>query len=171
LTTARKGAARAPRRSTTWIEENADTIVATGALHGETLVNVPGNFSLVRSTITRILLTVVFEASAAEVAGDALRLDFGIAILSSDAVAASALPDPSTSTPDSGMWLLRDMAELVLIATVRDPRSTMRMTYDLKGQRILRQDNVVQLILKNTDISGAADMALRVMSRVLVKLP
>ena len=152
----------------TWIEANANTPITTGAQHGETLLDVPTRPHLIRATITRILLSFYMDPGL-EAIGDASRLDYGIALLSSDAVAAAALPDPEG--PDSGMWLMRDMRVLAVHSTTFDQRQLVLMQYDLKSQRVLRQDQTLQLVLKDLPLVGTIAWTLRMMSRVLVKLP
>ena len=151
-----------------WVESNSSAGLASAAQHGETLLNVPTRPELIRATITRTLLTVVFVIDS-ETAGDSARLDFGIAIVDSDAVAANALPDPGT--PDSGMWLFRDMDIISAISGARDPRAHVRVKVDLGSQRILRQSQVVQLITDNASVVGVPAITQFVMSRILVKLP
>ena len=162
---------RAQRRKVQWHERNPESSIAGGGIAGLTLLDIPTQPALVRSTITRTLLTIVFDLGADETVGDSVRLDYGIAILSSDAVAAASLPDPNGSPPDAGMWLFRDMREVIAISTGRDPRQLVTVQYDLGSQRILRQDDVVVLVVENTTLVGAMSMDVRVMCRMLVKLP
>ena len=155
-----------------WVEKNADAPIVSGAQHGETMVDVPTNLALTRATVTRTILTLIFDPGGVESVGESFRVDYGICILSSDEIAAMVLPEPSgvdPDTPNSG-WLLRDMRQVSVVSSAQDPRQETLVTYDLKSQRILRQGQTMQLIVNMTNVSGSVPMTLHMMSRVLVRL-
>ena len=111
---------------------------------------------------------VSFIMNAAEAAGDLFRVDYGMAMLSSEAATAG----PDIDTTDEGDYLLK--AHCLIgkeVASITTGRDVVRTVHDLKGMRKLERQRGVRLLVNGTNVTGSGGFQAFGVVRFLCKLP
>ena len=126
-------------------------------------------------TVMRFLGEYTMSPSSAPVAGDAVRITIGMAVLATDVVSvgASAFPDPEEE-PEFP-WLYWASHPLIFADTSLDPSTasgSVRHTFDIRSMRKLNPRQSIALAVQYADVVGtpAIHVALGGI-RVLVALP
>ncbi len=161
---------RAARRRNVWTEVNFSTNVASNTQVGVDLMT---NFigSSAGFTLVRTIMTLHMFIPAGETAGEVVRMDYGASLVSSDAVGASAFPDPAV-VPDQVSWVVRDVEVVGAISAAEDPRAFRTVRYDLSSARKMGQgSDRLFLIFNNVLENGAALVRVLGMARLLLKAP
>ena len=139
-------------RTPWWHDELVNTAIASGA---QGIRDVMGNLSQDEtrgSTIVRVILDLDISASPTNGVIGTQMVDIGLGVVSEDAFAASAVPDPSTETdrPPRG-WLFRTRCVIY-----DDIDRTIKGTVckgDFRGKRRL-DAGILALILNNEARDG-----------------
>ena len=122
---------RAPKRRGVWID---DEINETVTLADQTVVQLD-NLLLPEFkkgvTLVRLILELVCVAITA---GAGSRLHAGITIVTQDAFAALAIPEPGDSG-DEVSWLWRQIGKPVFTSVVNDSSQSVTVSRDLKSKR------------------------------------
>ena len=157
------------RRSRRWLSMagSADEILAAAT----------GLQSIVPFTTPETIVRMMGGGSlgpseTAPVAGDAARITLAIGVVTSDAatLGATAMPDPANEAAFSWLWW-KDFS-LKFNSTSVDPSnqaSSVRFSFDVKSQRILRPNQSLVFISQYTDIAGTPPVQLMLdLTRILV---
>ena len=117
-------------------------------------------------TVTRTILDLRMRNDS--VAQDT-ELAWGITTVNGDAVSAAAFPDPDDQS-DRVSWLIRGRL-MGNADSLSDTSQWQRDQYDLRAQRVLRDERQeLHLILHNSS-GGAAARSYAVFARVLMRMP
>ena len=157
-------------RRTSWEDLVADIIVTSGAQQDVDLLNNLSDDESRGLTVTRVIGTIhMFSGTIAGAWGKQI-LDMGIGVVSVDAVAANAFPDPNLSQdqpPRGWLWRGQEMPEQNGVGT----RIVKTIHFDVHGQRRLEAGRLM-LIINSTGGTGTAfTTEMRVLMRSLLLLP
>ena len=135
-----------------WIDSLLDSAIASG---GQVIPSLLGALTQINTrgiTIERVILDLWIIPSMLAGTNAAQILDVGIGVVTQDAVAAGAVPDPNTSAdrPARG-WLYR--TRCLIIDSNIEPLPAVRCTGDFRGKRKL-DDGELVLVGNNTASQG-----------------
>ena len=165
---------RGPRRRMRWIEiTRAQHTPGAGSQSTQDLLfsftgGVPTE--LRGHTLARIILQVSMYAEIAEATGDAIRLDYGVAMVSDEASVGAAFPDPAG--PDAIPWILRDHRIVVDSGATLEQRDVTYVMYDVAvGRKFLDDSTHLRLVIDNSTVIGGGLASFHTGGRVLLWMP
>ncbi len=156
-----------------WLPINGSTVVMTA--NGTTL----GNFVDFTGpgTILRMIGEYIITSTGAITAADAARISVGIALLSSDALAAgsASVPDPGEEPEYPWLyWKDHPMRWAKALSTTISGDSTaavVRAVYDIRSMRKFKEREGLGFVVQYTDLAGTPPVTLIAgKTRVLVGL-
>jgi len=156
-----RGRSRSNARYQWFQRQNADltTIVAGGTA----LVNLLSSISAEANlgiTVVRMLLRLTVSAAAAQAV---TQFGHGVIIVTRDAFAAGALPEPAT---DEQQWYLNDGDQVEFSTGGSEWKD---YTYDIRSARRIRSANSLPIhVMENTD--SAESLRYNIFSNLLVRL-
>ncbi len=157
-------------RRTKWSDRVTNDSISSGA---QSLFNLMGSLDIdERQGITTIRFIIHLFGLATVTSGaiGVQKVDFGIGLVSSDSLAASAVPDPLTNTARPvGGWLWRDTIPVLDDSTHSMP--PIEIKYDIRTGRKMQGGELI-MIVNNTPVSGTAfSVRLVGVIRILFLLP
>ena len=158
------------KRRTRWIDSLIGQTVVSGSQDVIELFQSAGEVDVDGWTVTRVIGKLWLVSSTLAGAFGAQRLDFGLGMISREAVGAGAFPDPNAEAdrPASG-WMHRDRC-LAFQNGVGTGMFTV-CQFDTRSQRIVR-GNILHLVINNSTLVGTAfNVSVNGLIRVLVLLP
>ena len=161
------------RRRRQWVDTIVDEDIPSGGLNPKQLIPAAFQDEIKGLTIVRMvfgldIIPLVPQAGSASV--DLQLAGLGVGIVSDEAVAAGALPDPllEASEPVTG-WLWRSL--FIVNEAVAGTAFLRRVELDLRSQRKMMY-GTPQLLIGNTAVTGVAfTLSVRGIVRMLVLQP
>jgi len=153
-------------RSLAWFTTiaNAQTVTTGGQSANALLTNL--DLELHKgATVTRMIVQLFLLANTIDILG---RIQWGIVLVNRDAADVVVFPDPGVAN-DRADWLVRG-AESLLMSDINDGSQAVRVSRDLRAQRMLRDR---QATLQFVIDQGASGMTVTydLFVRVLIRLP
>jgi len=123
-------------------------------------------------TILRMLGEYIIgpDATTAPTAGDFVSINVGIAVVSTDAAAVTAVPEPGGEARYPWLyWANHPIAFEGASAVPDDPRAALRVKFDIRSQRKVKPSESLVLITEYEDGNGTPSVLVQVgRTRVLV---
>ncbi len=163
-----RGAARGPRRKTTWEDTIFADSIASGAQADASLLD---NILTVDQglTLVRTIIDLTIVPSASPTGFGAQAVDFAIGLTSQEAFAAGVLPDPNAEAEQPVTpWVYRTRVGIVQDLDVPRP---VRIQADIRGQRLIHGGELFWIIDNNILLGTAFSIHVAGLIRTLFKLP
>ena len=158
-------------RQLVWHDNLVDQTVSNG---GQVAVDmIPGlsEDDRVGCTITRLIGVVFFHTQLTLTSETVQVIDLGIGVMSADAFAAGAMPDPDQEgdQPSRG-WLYRSR-EVVWYEAGQNRMLPGVFRFDVRAQRKLDRGTLVMVVDSNNTEGSVATVLMRGLTRTLCRLP
>ncbi len=144
---------------TLWIDDLMSLSVAAGSQSSQTLG--PASLTDIEDRLLRLtLLRTIVRIDVAPTVPDSGEgdqvIDMGIAVVSMEAQAASAFPDPVVESDfPTRPWLYRARYRVYAVAAGDQNREIVRIDKDLRGKRKL-ENGKLMFIVDNSDNQGVS---------------
>ena len=151
------------RRRTEWFDQSIrESVITVGSQSALEVLDQLDDALIQGATITRILGRVYIIPNTANVD---MHWYGGLIVVTSDALVANAVPDPSTDEEQG--WLWKDYA--LIVGNLNEIPEGGVIRFDSRSQRILRRNEDRLVFVQDSHADGGGTMRVSWMMRVLLK--